>query len=118
MSVKEITDEGRFASFATEGRSSNWIMLNRMAKTLYTASLWHTKHISGIVNGTLVEKLLVLVEWLEEMMDMRLSKKGFDDAVQMHGKRDVGVVFAGAIWLTEVLAKRSGLYLLTRDGVV
>jgi hypothetical protein len=89
---KEITNEDLFTSFKKGRRSSNWRKLNRLDKALYRASLWYTKRLGGIVNGTLVEKLLVLVERLEETKGMRIFKKGLKKAAKLLDKgEEIGV---------------------------
>ena len=80
---KEITNEDLFASFKKGQRNGNWRKLNRLDKALYRASLWYTKHLGGIVNGTLVEKLLVLVERLCETKGLRIFKRGLKKAVNL-----------------------------------
>jgi hypothetical protein len=52
-------------------------------KALYRASLWYTKRLRGIVNETLVKKLLVLVKRLGESKGMRIFKKGLKKAVNL-----------------------------------
>jgi len=88
----EITNEDLFASFKKGQRNGNWRKLNRLDKALYRASLWYTKRLGGIVNGTLVEKLLVLVKMLCETKGMRIFKKGLKKAAKMLEEGDgIGV---------------------------
>ena len=97
MSV--ITYEGLFASFKKGLRNGNWGKLNFLDEALFRASLWYAKHRGSIVNAALVKKPLALVERLKETKGMRIFKKGFKKAV-------------------EILAERSQLHLLARDGEV
>jgi len=83
MTPKEITNEDLFASFKKGQRNGNWRTMNRLDKALYRASLWYTKRLGGIVNGTLVKKLLVLVKMLCETKGMRIFKKGLKKAVNL-----------------------------------
>ncbi|MCK4734790.1 MAG: hypothetical protein KAT65_20215 [Methanophagales archaeon] len=76
MSTETITNEELFASYKKGRRNGNWRNRNRLDKALYRASLWYTKHFGSIVNGTLVEKLLGLVERLEETKGMKIFKNG------------------------------------------
>ena len=80
---KEITNEDLFAGFKKGQRNGNWRKLNRLDKALYRASLWYTKRLRGIVNETLVKKLLVLVKRLGETKGMRIFKKGLKKAVKL-----------------------------------
>ena len=95
MSKEEITNEDLFASFKKGQRNGNWRKLSRLDKALYRASLWYTKRLGSIVNKTLVEKLLVLVEMLEATNGIRIFKKGLKKAVEMLDKGDETGVF---IW--------------------
>jgi hypothetical protein len=83
MSKIEITNAKLFTSFKKGRRNGNWRKLNRLDKALYRASLWYTRHLGSIVNGTLVEKLLGLVEKLKETKGMRIFKRGLKKAVKM-----------------------------------
>ena len=97
MSPKEeITNGGLFACFGKGQRNGNWRKLNRLDKALYRASLWYTKHLRGIVNETLVEKLLGLVERLEETKGMRIFKKGLKKAAKMLEEGEEKGVFVWA----------------------
>jgi hypothetical protein len=89
---KAITNEDLFACFKKGQRNGNWRKLNRLDKALYKASLWYTKHLGGIVNKTLVEKLLVLVKRLGETKGMRIFKRGLKKAAKMiEGGKETGV---------------------------
>jgi len=89
---KEITNEDLFASFKKGQRNGNWRKLNRLDKALYRASLWYTKRLGGIVNETLVKKLLVLVERLGESKGMRIFKRGLNKAAKLLDKgEEIGV---------------------------
>jgi len=79
----EITNEDLFASFKKGQRNGNWRMLNQLDKALYRASLWYTKRLGGIVSGSLVEKLLVLVKRLGETKGMSIFKKGLKKAAKL-----------------------------------
>ena len=93
---KEITNEDLFTSFKKGRRNGNWKKLNRLDKALYRASLWYTKHLGGIVNAVLVEKLLWLVERLEDTKGMRIFKRGLKKAVKMLEKSEEEGVFTWA----------------------
>jgi len=95
MSPKKITNEDLFACFKKGQRNGNWRKLNRLDKALYRASLWYTKRLGGIVNGTLVEKLLALVGRLKETKGMKIFKKGLKKAAKLLEEGDEIGVF---IW--------------------
>ena len=78
-----ITYEGLLTSFKKSLRNGNWRHLNPLDKALYRASLWYAKHRGSIVNASLVEKLLGLVERLKETKGMKIFKRGFKKAVEM-----------------------------------
>jgi len=83
ISMPAITYADLSASFWKGLRNGNWKYLNRLDKALYRASLWYSKHRGSIVNATLVEKLLALVEKLKETKGMRIFKRGFEKAVEL-----------------------------------
>ena len=83
MITKAITYEELLTSFRKGLRNGNWRKLNRLDKALYRASLWYTKHLGGIFNGTLVKKLLGLVERMEETKGMRIFKRGLKNAAKL-----------------------------------
>ena len=91
-----ITNMDLFASYKKGQRNGNWRKLNRLDKALYRASLWYTKHLGRIVNGTLVEKLLGLVKMLEETKGMRIFKIGLNKAAKLLEKGDEAGVFVWA----------------------
>ena len=93
---KEITNEDLFASFKKGQRTGNWRKMNRLDKALYRASLWYTKRLGGIVNGTLVKKLLVLVKRLGESKGMRIFKKGLNKAAKLLEEGEETGVFVWA----------------------
>jgi hypothetical protein len=95
----EITNEALFASFKKGRRNGNWRKLNRLDKALYRASLWYTKRLGGIVNGKLVEKLLVLVKRLEETKGMRIFKRGLKKAAKLLKAREETGLF---IWAPQL----------------
>ena len=99
MSKIEITNAELFASFKKDRRKGNWRKLNRLDKALYRASLWYIRHLVSIVNGTLVEKLLVLVEMLEETKGMGIFKRGSKKAAKMLDKGEETGVF---IWAPQL----------------
>ena len=86
-----ITYEELLASFRKGLRNGNWRHLNPLDKALYRASLWYAKHRGSIVNASLVEKLLGLVERLKETKGMKIFKRGFKKAVEMLKKGEVEV---------------------------
>ena len=71
------------ASFRKSLRNGNWRYLNPLDKALYRASLWYAKRRGSIVNASLVEKLLGLVERLKETKGMKIFRRGFKKAVEM-----------------------------------
>ena len=77
-------------------RNGNWRKLNPLDKALYRASLWYTKRLGGIVNGTLVEKLRVLVKMLSEKKGMRIFKKGLKKAAKLLEAGEESGVFTWA----------------------
>ena len=93
---KEITNEDLFACFKKGQRNGNWRMLNRLDKALYRASIWYTKRLGGIVNETLVEKLMALVERLCETKGMRIFKKGLKKAAKLIEAGEETMVFVWA----------------------
>ena len=92
---KEITNEGLFACFKKGRRNGNWRKLNRLDKALYRASLWYTKRLGGIVNETLVEKLLGLVERLKETKGMGIFGRGLKKAAKL---LDIGEETGVFVW--------------------
>jgi hypothetical protein len=88
-----ITYADLFPSFrkGLRNRNRNREYLNRLDKALFRASLWYAKHRGSIVNASLVEKLLALVEKLKETKGMRIFKRGFAKAVELLEKSEEGV---------------------------
>ena len=82
MIAKAITYEGLHTSLRKGIRNGNWRHLNLLDKALYRASMWYVKH-RCIVNGTLVTKLVAIIEKLKETKGMRIFKRGFEKAVEM-----------------------------------
>jgi hypothetical protein len=78
-----VTYEGLLASFRKGLRNGNWRKRNSLDKALYRASLWYAKRRGSIVNASLVEKPLGLVERLKETKGMRIFERGFKKAVEM-----------------------------------
>ena len=105
MHMSAITYTGIFTSFRKGLRNGNWKRLNRLEKALYRAALWYAKHRGSIVNGELVEKLLVLVEKIKETKGMRIFKRGFKKAIELIEKYEEKGVFTWAPelknWLRE-----------------
>ncbi|MDI6811764.1 MAG: hypothetical protein QMD80_08920 [archaeon] len=64
-------------------RNGNWRKLNFLDKALYRAAMEYAKRGRSIVNGLLVEKLLVLVARLKETRGMRIFERGLKKAVEM-----------------------------------
>jgi methylase of polypeptide subunit release factors len=91
-----ITYEGLLASFRKGLRNGNWRHLNPLDKALYRASLWYAKRRGSIVNTSLVEKLLGLVERLKETKGMRIFERGFKKAAEMLDKGEETGVF---VWV-------------------
>ena len=93
------------ATFRKGMRNGSWKRLKFLDKALYRASLWYTKRLGGIVNGTLVEKLLGLVERLKETKGMRIFKRGLKKAAKLLEEGEEKGVFAWAPklrhWLKE-----------------
>ena len=56
----------------------------------------YTKRSGSILNRTLVEKLLGLIERLKETKGMRIFKRGFEKAVEMLEKGEEKGLFAWA----------------------
>ena len=83
-------------SFKKSLRNGNWRHLNPLDKALYRASLWYAKHRGSIVNASLVEKLMGLVERLKETKGMKIFERGFKKAVEMLKKGEETGVFAWA----------------------
>ncbi|MDI6811238.1 MAG: hypothetical protein QMD80_06155 [archaeon] len=87
--------------------NGNWRHLNIIDKALYRAAMEYAKHSHRgcVVNGTLVEKLVVLIEKLKETSGMRIFKRGFDKAVELLEKGVENGVFVWAPrlkdWLKE-----------------
>ena len=81
--MSDITYKELLESFRKGLRNGNWRKQNFLNKALYRASLWYAKRSGNIVNGTLVEKLLALVDRLKETKGMRIFKRGFKKAVVM-----------------------------------
>jgi len=77
-------------------RNGNWRKLRFMDKALYRAAMWYAKRGRSIVNGLLVEKLLVLIEKLKETKGKRILKRGLKKAVAMLEKGEEKGVFAWA----------------------
>jgi hypothetical protein len=66
MQTIAITYGELSATFRKGLRNGNWKHLNRLDKALFRASLWYAKHRGSIVNVSLVEKLLALVENIQK----------------------------------------------------
>ena len=94
--MSDITYKDLLASFKKGLRNGNWRKLNRLDKALYRASLWYTKRLGNIVNGTLVEKLLGLVERLKVTKGMRIFERGLKKAVKLLEEGDKTGVFVWA----------------------
>jgi hypothetical protein len=91
-----LSYEELYMSFRKGLRNGNWRKLNFLDKALYRASLWYTKRLGGIVNETLMKKLLGLVERLEETKGMRIFKRGFKKALEAFKKYEENGVFSWA----------------------
>lgn len=100
-----ITYKELLARFKKGQRNGNWRKLRFLDKALYRASLWYAKRSGSIVNGTLVEKLLALVDLLKETKGMRIFKRGFKKAVVMLEKGEETNLFVWApslrYWLSD-----------------
>ncbi len=100
-----ITYKELLARFKKGQRNGNWRKLRFLDKALYRASLWYAKRSGNIVNGTLVEKLLALVDLLKETKGMRIFKRGFKKAVVMLEKGEETNLFVWApslrYWLSD-----------------
>ncbi len=96
MSGIGITYKELLGSFKKGVRNHNWRKQNPMDKALYKASLWYAKDLGSIVNATLVEKLLRLVEKLKETKGKRVFKRGLKKAVEKLEKGEEAGVFVWA----------------------
>jgi len=92
-----ITYKEQLTNFKKSLRNGNWRHLNPLDKVLYRASLWYARHRGSIVNASLVEKLMALVERLKETKGMKIFKRGFKKAVEMLEKGDEAGVFVWAL---------------------
>jgi hypothetical protein len=96
-----------FTSFKKGLGNGNWRRLRNRDKALYRAAMEYAKQNERrcVVNGTLVEKLVGLIEKLKETRGMRIFKRGFDRAVELLGKSGEPGVFVWAPrlkgWLKE-----------------
>lgn len=78
-------------------RKGNWWKLNRRERGLYLAAMAYTKPKEmELVNGTVLEKLLAIIEKLKETRGMRIFKRGFDKAAELLGKSVETGVFVWA----------------------
>ena len=93
-------------------RNGNWRHLNPFDKALYRASLWYAKHRGGIVNASLVEKLIALAEKLKETKGMKIFKRGFGKAIEMLEKGEENGVFVWAPQLKEWLREPNYIFWL------
>ena len=104
--MSNITYADLSTSFRKGLRNGNWRHVNRLDKALFRASLWYAKYRGSIVNTSLVEKLLSLVEKLKQTKGMRIFKRGFEKAIEMLKKGEEGEVFTWApqlkYWLRDL----------------
>ncbi len=96
MLRQSLSYEDLLTSFQKGLRNGNWRRLNKLKKALFRASFWYAKYRGSIVNATLVEKLLALVERLKETKGMRIFKRGFEKAVELLKKSEEQGVFMWA----------------------
>ena len=76
-------------------RTGNWRTLNFFERALYRAAMWYAKR-RFIIKGTLVKKLLVLIEKLKETNGMRIFKRGLQKASELLENGDAKGVFVWA----------------------
>ena len=103
MVIKAMTHEGLITSFKKGLRNGNWRKLGFLDKALYRTAMWYAKHRGSMVNGLLVEKLLGLIEKLEETKGMRIFKRRFRKAVEILERGEANGVFVWSPRLTEWL---------------
>ena len=110
--MSNITYKELHTSFRKGLRNGNWKRLNTLHKALFKASLWYAKHRGSIVNAALVEKLSALIEKLKERKGMRIFKRGFKKAVEMHEKGEETGVFVWAPRLRQWLKNTDYIFWL------
>ena len=87
-----------FTSFKKGLGNGNWRHLKIIDKAFYRAAMEYAKQNERrcVVNGTLVAKLVGLIEKLKETRGMRIFKRGFDKAAELLEKSVENNVFVWA----------------------
>jgi len=78
-----LTVDALFASFRRGLRNGNWKKLKEREKALFKAALCYLRRGGRIVSVSVLEKLRLLIEKLNETRGMRIFRKGFERAIEI-----------------------------------
>jgi len=83
VAMYALTVDALFASFRRGLRNGNWKKLKEREKALFKAALCYLRRGGRIVSVSVLEKLRLLIEKLNETRGMRIFRKGFERAIEI-----------------------------------
>ncbi|MCW7077565.1 MAG: hypothetical protein OCU22_00315 [Canidatus Methanoxibalbensis ujae] len=78
-----LTGDVLFASFRRGLRNGNWKKLKASERAFFKAALFYLRRGGRIVSVSVLEKLRLLIEELNETRRMRIFRKGFEKAIEI-----------------------------------
>ena len=76
-----ITGDVLFASFRRGIRNGNWRNLKERERAFFKAALFYLRRGGRIVSVSVLEKLRLLIDKLNETRGMRIFRRGFERAI-------------------------------------
>ena len=83
MAMYALTVDELFASFRRGLRNGNWKKLKEKERTFFKVALCYLRQGGRIVSVSVLEKLRLLIEKLNETRGMKIFRKGFEKAIEI-----------------------------------